>query len=108
MKGGHFSPGQAYVAFSRVKKLEGLHVNFNPKANKASDNVKEEMARLAQNLLCPLPLFTPPNHSYTIALLNVRSILPKLPDIDCDSSRNRQTSFAILKPGLHPTLTAQQ
>ena len=87
MKGGRFSPGQAYVAFSRVKKLEGLHiVNFNPKAIKASEDVKEEMARLAKKQLSPLPLFTPQNHSYTIALLNIRSILPKLPDIDCDSS----------------------
>ena len=53
MKGGHFSPGQAYVAFSRVKTLKGLHIlNFNPKAIKKSIDVENEMVR---NLLQPIP-----------------------------------------------------
>ena len=90
MKGGHFSPGQAYVAFSRVKNLEGLHIlNFNPKAIKASKDVMIEMERLSKNLLNPLPLFTCPLVSddyITVALLNVRSIVPKIPDIHQDSS----------------------
>ena len=91
MKGGRFSPGQAYVAFSRVKNFEGLHIlSFNPKAIKASRDVKIEMERLSKNLLNPLPLFTCPSVSddyITVALLNVRSIVPKIPDIHHDSSR---------------------
>ena len=40
--------------FSRVKNLEGLHIlNFNPKAIKASKDVKIEMERLSKNLLNP-------------------------------------------------------
>ena len=40
MKGGRFSPGQAYVAFSRVKTLQGLY-NFSSSAIKKSDKVHD-------------------------------------------------------------------
>ena len=89
MKGSRFNPGQAYVALSRV---EALHIiNFNAKAIKASQDVKDE--RLNKNQLSPLPMFTCPDNYISIALLNVRSLVAKLPDIECDHSL---TSASIL------------
>ena len=88
MKGGRFSAGQAYVAFSRVKKLKGLHVmNFNAHAIKTSTEVENEMSRLKTKLLHSLPnlkCLSLPNTYVTLSLLNVRSINAKLADIQQD------------------------
>lgn len=88
---GRFSPGQAYVACSRVKSLEGLFIlNYNSTAIKQSDKVTNEMVRLSSHLLKPVPY---PNFrnfmnetTVTIALLNVRSISAKLSDISIDTN----------------------
>ena len=71
-----------------MKKLDGLHtLNFDPKAIKASQDVKAEMDQLEVNMLSPLPVISPPvflTGSISIALLNIRSVTTKLPDINQD------------------------
>ena len=100
MKGGRFSPGQAYVAFSRVKTLEGLHIlNFNAKAIKTST---DEMVRLNTNLLQAVPEVMCESISVshiTVALLNVRSIDAKLPDVRADNTLDMLTYCASVRLG---------
>ena len=106
MKGGRFSAGQAYVAFSRVKTLQGLHIlNFNPLSIKKSTDVQNEMARLNTRLLQTVPQFSCPSNCtcVTIALLNVRSINAKLPDIDKDSSLKCASILCFCETWLTPT-----
>ena len=107
MKVGRFSPGQAYVAFSRVKTLQGLYIlNFDTKAIKKSIDVENEMVRLNNNLLQPVPRVLCDSTSVshlTIALLNVRSIVAKMPDIERDSSLRSASIQCFCETWLKPS-----
>ena len=104
MKGGRFTPGQAYVAFSRVKALAGLHIlHFNPNAIKKSIDVENEMVRLNSNQLPPVTeVSCDPSH-VTIGLLNVRSIVAKLPDIIADPKLRSASILCFCETWLNPS-----
>ena len=77
-----FDAGQAYVAFSRVKTLEGLFIkNFKPANIRVNADVVSEMERLStQSLLnkpVPKVLDLPRDSWIKIAHLNVLLILGK-------------------------------
>ena len=112
MKGGRFNAGQAYVAFSRVKTLQGLHIlNFNASAIKKSDAVEEEMARLNDKLLPPLPQLQCrllSDSHITISLLNVRSINAKMPDILCDDNLKCASVLCFCETWLSPSHVSPQ
>ena len=103
MRGGRFSPGQAYVAFSRVKTSDSLHIlNFNSKAIKKSIDVESEMFRLNSNILRPVSqVMCDPSSQVTTALLNVRSILAKLPDIPADHSLKSASTLCFYETWLN-------
>ena len=105
MKGTRFNAGQIYVALSRVKSMSGLHiVNFNAKAIRKSDLVDDEMIRLRGKLLQTIPPLQslPCSSHVTIALLNVRSIVAKLPDIEADSRLKSASVLCFCETWLSP------
>ena len=51
-----FKPGEAYVAFSRVKTLDKLHIiNHTQSQIHVSEHVEKEMKRLRKNILPQMP-----------------------------------------------------
>ena len=53
---GRFKPGEAYIAFSRVRTIEKLHIiNYTQNQIHVSEHVEEEMKRLRKNILPQMP-----------------------------------------------------
>ena len=89
MKGGKFLPGQAYVAFSRVRTLDSLFIcNFNPASITADKHVVSEIERLHANTIpqeSPLHILSEAGDiSLKIGHLNVHSYIAKEEDISCN------------------------
>ena len=85
-----YRSGQAYVAFSRVRSIDGLYIiDFNPVSIRTNDAVRNEMARFANKTI---PVTPPPCTSnlsgddfIKISLLNVRSYKQHIPDMKLDT-----------------------
>lgn len=112
MKGNVFNAGQAYVAFSHVKSVEGLFIkNFNPASIKVSTAFIAEMERLSNRYLPsePLPqVVTLPTREWVkIGHLNVHSYMAKQEDILKDQPMSHADIMCFtetfLKPHQHIT-----
>ena len=53
---GIFKPGEAYVAFSRIRTIEKLHIiNYTQNQIHVSEHVEKVMERLRKNILPQMP-----------------------------------------------------
>ena len=85
---GHYSVGQAYVAFSRVTQLDKLHIiNYTRKQIHVSQHAEKEMERLCQNTLPPMPqcLFDLEQKEIYLLYLNIGNLKSRLKDIEIDT-----------------------
>ena len=84
---GRFMPGQAYVALSRVKQLDGLFLlGFDPAAIRVNPAVIREMDRLRQQVVPSNTDRSISSSSVNIRLLNVCSYLEHLENLKSDET----------------------
>ena len=85
---GHYTVGQAYVAFSRVTQLDKLHIiNYTRKQIRVSQHAEKEMERLCKNTLPPMPkcLFDLIQKQIYLLHLNIGNLKSRLKDIEIDT-----------------------
>ena len=84
---GAFLPGQAYVALSRVKNLNGLHIlDFDPKKIRVNEEVNEEMDRLKEQCSsADLEMQTFPTCDFTLSHLNIHGIKAHMKDLQMEN-----------------------
>ena len=84
---GKFKPGEAYVAFSRVKTLDKLHIiNYTGSQIHVSEHVEKEMKRLSKNILPLMPsdVFKDMAGGVKILHINIDNLKRKMEDIKGD------------------------
>ena len=84
---GRFKPGEAYVAFSRVRTIEKLHIiNYTRNQICVSEHVEKEMKRLRKNILLQMPsnLFHNVPGGVKSLHINIGNFKTKIADIKND------------------------
>ena len=84
---GKFRPGEAYVAFSRVRTLQKLHmIIYTQKQICVSEHVEKEMKRLRKNILPQMPsyLFHDVPQGVKLLHINIGNFNKKIEDMKND------------------------
>ncbi len=103
---GRFQPGKAYVACSRVKTLQGLHIlHFDPKKISASKAVHSEMTRLQTNHALNLePSQISHVSNLSIAHLNIQSFQLHHQDLMQDDNIKNIDILCLTETFLKPSV----
>ena len=84
---GKCRPGEAYVAFSRVRTLQKLHIiNYTQSQIHVSEHVEKEMKRLRKNILQQMPsyLFHDIPGVFKLLHINIGNFNRKIADMKND------------------------
>ena len=90
---GKFKPGEAYVAFSRVRTPEKLHIiNYTQSQIHVSEHVEKEMKRLRKNILPQMPsnLFHDVPRGVKLLHRNIGNFKRKTEDMKNDIFQNAE------------------
>ena len=107
---GKFKPGEPYVAFSRVRTLEKLHIiNYTQSQIHVSEHVEKEMKRLRKNILPQMPsnLFHDVPRGVKLLHINIGNFKRKIEDMKNDDifQNSDIISFNEIHLGHSDTLT---
>ena len=95
---GKFKPGEAYVAFSRVRTIEKLHIiSYTQNQIHVSEHVEKEMKRLRKNILPQMPsnIFQNVPGGVKVLHINIGNFKTKIADMKNDDIFSKCRHYSI-------------